>query len=155
MKLKVLALLAASGLALAGCQGVGPKQGVGALAGAVAGGVVGNQFGGGSGKAVATTLGVIAGGLIGSELGRSLDAQDRRRAQNAEYQALEYGRVGSPVVWRNPDSGRYGEVTPTRTYNNNSLQCREYSHTIYIDGRPETAKGTACRQPDGTWRPNS
>ena len=48
MKFKVLALLAASGLALAGCQGVGPKQGVGALAGAVAGGVVGNQIGGGS-----------------------------------------------------------------------------------------------------------
>ncbi|PCJ95700.1 MAG: hypothetical protein COA52_03510 [Hyphomicrobiales bacterium] len=153
MKLKVIAGMTAMGLALAGCQGVGPKQGVGALAGAVAGGVVGNQFGGGRGKVIATTLGVIAGGLIGNSIGKSLDAQDRRRAQNAEYQALEYGRVGSPVVWRNPDSGHYGEVTPTKTYRNNNLQCREYSHTIYIDGRPETAKGTACRQPDGTWRP--
>lgn len=154
MQYKALAMVATLGLALGACQGIGPKQGIGAVSGAVVGGVVGNQFGDGSGRTVATTLGVIAGGLIGSELGRSLDQQDQRRALNAEYQALEYGRVGSPVVWRNPDSGNYGEVLPTRTYQNNSLQCREYSHTIYIDGRPETARGTACRQPDGTWRPS-
>src|SRR5450830_1607606 len=29
--------------------------------------------------------------------------------------------------------------------------CRSFSHTIYIDGRPQTARGTACRNPDGTW----
>jgi surface antigen len=155
MRLKILATLTVCSLALAGCQNVGPRQGVGTVAGAVAGGVIGNQFGSGSGKAVATTLGVIAGGVIGSEIGRSLDAQDRRRAANAEYEALENSRIGSPVVWQNPDNGNYGEVTPTRTYQRNNLQCREYTHTIYIDGRPETARGTACRQPDGSWRPVS
>tara|TARA_R110002124_G_scaffold104531_3_gene254707 strand:+ start:205 stop:666 length:462 start_codon:yes stop_codon:yes gene_type:complete len=152
MNLKILATLTVFGLALAGCQNIGPKQGVGTVAGAVAGGVIGNQFGGGSGKVAATALGIVAGGLIGSELGRSLDEQDRRRAANAEYQALENGRIGSPVVWRNPDNGRYGEVVPTRDYRSNNLQCREFTHTIYIDGRPETARGTACRQPDGSWR---
>jgi hypothetical protein len=30
--------------------------------------------------------------------------------------------------------------------------CREYSTTVYISGRPQPSYGTACLQPDGTWR---
>ncbi len=43
---------------------------VGAIAGAVIGGFLGNQVGAGSGKAVATGAGVIGGALAGNELGR-------------------------------------------------------------------------------------
>jgi outer membrane lipoprotein SlyB len=39
--------------------------GCGTLAGAGAGGYVGNQFGKGEGKAAATAAGVIGGGLLG------------------------------------------------------------------------------------------
>ncbi len=34
----------------------------------------------------------------------------------------------------------------------NGEQCREYQRTVTIDGKTETAYGTACRQPDGTWK---
>lgn len=30
--------------------------------------------------------------------------------------------------------------------------CREYETTMTIDGRPQKVTGTACLQPDGTWR---
>lgn len=30
--------------------------------------------------------------------------------------------------------------------------CREYESTTTIDGRPQKIIGTACLQPDGTWR---
>ncbi|MDP3650428.1 MAG: glycine zipper 2TM domain-containing protein [Rhodoferax sp.] len=40
--------------------------GVGAIAGAVLGGLVGNQFGGGDGKAVATVIGAMGGGWAGN-----------------------------------------------------------------------------------------
>jgi len=33
------------------------------------------------------------------------------------------------------------------------MNCRQFTHTIYIDGKPQTARGTACRNPDGTWQP--
>ena len=46
-------------VALAGC---------GTLVGAGAGGLAGNQFGHGSGKAAATAAGVIGGGLLGHAL---------------------------------------------------------------------------------------
>jgi hypothetical protein len=31
-------------------------------------------------------------------------------------------------------------------------QCREYQTTTVIGGQPQPAVGTACLQPDGTWR---
>lgn len=30
--------------------------------------------------------------------------------------------------------------------------CREFQETVMIGGKPQKAYGTACRQPDGTWK---
>jgi len=30
--------------------------------------------------------------------------------------------------------------------------CREYQTTIQVNGQPQQSYGTACQQPDGTWR---
>lgn len=138
--------------ALVTACGPGNRAGTGTVVGAVAGGVIGNQIGKGSGQVVATALGAVVGGIVGNEIGRSLDEQDRRRAMEAEYRALEYGQSGAQTPWRNPDSGHYGQVVPGKPYMANNLHCREYSHTVYIDGQPQTMRGKACRQPDGTWR---
>jgi len=50
-------------------------------------------------------------------------------------------------------SGRYGSVVPGPAYSDRGRNCRAYTETIYIDGRPQTARGTACRNPDGSWTP--
>ncbi len=42
--------------------------GIGAVGGAIAGGVLGNQIGHGSGRAAATVGGAVAGGVIGNEI---------------------------------------------------------------------------------------
>jgi surface antigen len=56
------------------------------------------------------------------------------------------------VTWRNPDSGRYGDVVPGPAYpGSGGVTCRQYTETVYIDGKPQSARGTACRNPDGTW----
>jgi len=31
-------------------------------------------------------------------------------------------------------------------------ECREYQATTTIDGQPQQIHGTACRQPDGSWK---
>lgn len=155
-KLMTAGILSLS-LALAGCNstGIGTKQGIGALAGAAAGGILGNQVSSGSGKTVATVIGVLAGGLIGSQIGAALDKNDRQAAVNAEYRALEYGQSGVKTEWRNPDTKNHGQVVPQTAYTVNGRQCRDYTHTIYIAGKAEVARGTACRLPDGTWQPTS
>jgi surface antigen len=153
MSMRGLAVVALVPVLLAGCGPEGPtKQDAGLAVGAIAGGILGNQVGRGSGRVLATAVGAVVGGIVGSEIGRSMDQQDRMLAQQAEMNALERGPSGKPVAWRNPDNGRYGEVVPGTPYRRGPEDCRDYTHTVYIDGRPQTMRGTACRNPDGTWR---
>jgi surface antigen len=154
VRLSAAALVA---MATAACSGnpetgTGPRENTGTLVGAVAGGLIGSQFGGGTGERVAAGLaGAAVGGLIGNRIGAGMDDDDKQRAYAAQMQALESGKSGTAVAWKNPDSGRYGSVVPGPAYQTNGQQCRQYTHTIYIDGRPQVARGNACRNPDGTW----
>jgi surface antigen len=153
MRTKFTALVLIAPLAIAGCGPDGPtKQDTGLAVGAIAGGILGNQVGRGGGKVLATVAGAFIGGIVGSEIGRSMDKQDRILAQQAELSALERGRAGERTTWRNPENGRYGEVVPGNQYKRAGSDCRDYTHTVYIDGRPQTVRGTACRNPDGTWQ---
>jgi uncharacterized protein YcfJ len=66
----------------------------GALAGALIGGVLGHQVGGGSGKDLATVGGAVAGGVIGSNVGRSDNnyaSRDVRKCENTSS--------GTPAYW--------------------------------------------------------
>jgi surface antigen len=66
---------------------------------------------------------------------------------------MESAPAGKSVAWQNPDSGHSGTVTPTRTFQTaDGTYCRDYHTTVVIDGKQERATGTACRQPDGSWR---
>ncbi len=149
----VAVTIALAGLSVAACSAdSGPKEIGGTAAGAVAGGVIGNAVGGSVGNRVAGTLaGAALGAFLGNRIGVALDDEDKRRAYAAQMQALEAGPSGAPVAWRNPDSGRYGNVVPGPAYQVNGAPCRQYTHTVYIDGKPQIDRGTACRNPDGTW----
>jgi surface antigen len=131
-----------AGLSVAACSSdSGPKEVGGTAIGA---GLLGNAIGGSAGNRVAGTLiGAALGGFLGNRIGASLDDEDKRRAYAAQMQALDTGPSGAPVAWRNPDSGRYGNVVPGPAYQMNGASCREYTHTVYIDGRPQTQRGTA------------
>ena len=94
------------------------------------------------GSASATPIGSFAAS------GLSLSAQ--KKASDAEIRALEYGRTGVPVSWKEGKSR--GEVTPGALYQVNASSCRDYTHTVSIDGSPAVSgRATACRQPNGAW----
>lgn len=132
--------------------GMGNKETIGALGGAVIGGTLGSKIGGGSGKGWATGAGAVLGFLAGSSVGRSLDAADRAAAERAWGQAHS-APIGHEVRWHNPESGHSGSYTPIREGRSTATngRCREYKQSIFIDGRAETATGTACENSDGTW----
>lgn len=153
--LKSVVLPLALALSIGACANneYGQKQTAGAVLGGAAGGLLGSQVGGGSGQLAATAAGAVLGLFLGSEVGKSLDKADKVYAANTYHRALETQPAGNTSAWKNPDSGHSGTVTPTRTYQQSSGQyCREYQQTVTIDGRTESAYGTACRQPDGTWK---
>ena len=148
---KMMAALVLAG-AIAGCSG-GEKEQAGTVIGAGLGALAGSQIGKGDGKLVAVAVGTLAGAVLGSEVGKSLDRADRLAMERSTQNALENNKTGKESVWRNPDSGNEGAVTPTRTYQTASGQyCREYQQTIIVGGQTENGYGRACRQPDGTWR---
>lgn len=161
MSFTKFAAVAAIGLSLAACAGTpdgpGPRENTGTLLGAGTGALLGAAVaGGGTGDRLAgAAIGGLLGGLIGNRIGASLDDQDKRLAYEAQMNALEKSQSGAPVSWRNPDSGRYGTIVPGPAYVDAGHNCRSFTHTIYIDGKPQTARGTACRNPDGTWTPLS
>jgi len=137
-------------------DGRGPNENTGTLLGALGGAAIGSQFGGGtSGHVAGALIGAGLGALVGNRIGAALDEEDQRRAYAAQEDALDRGEPGVATSWDNPRSGRHGTIVPGPTYVDNGRNCRSYTHTIYIDGKPETARGTACRNPDGSWTPLS
>lgn len=152
---RVLSVIAAATLtvSLAACEGTGKKQGIGTLLGAGAGAVVGSQVGSGRGQLAATAIGALLGAGFGSEIGKSLDRADQMAMQQTMNTSLERGPSGQRSEWRNPDSGHSGSYTPQPAYQAaNGRTCREFQQTVNIDGREQSAYGTACRQPDGSWQ---
>jgi len=143
-------LIVAAGLsfAAAGCsQTTGPNESGGTILGALAGGLIGSQVGKGSGNTAAIIAGTMIGGMVGNSIGRGLDEEAKRQAYGAQSLALNSGKA---TKWNAP-SGSYGFVEPGPVYAENSRTCRTYTHKIYINGRPETGTGTACKAGDGTW----
>ena len=131
---------------LGGCA-MNQEQG-GAVLGGMAGAAVGSAVGRGSGQVAAVILGALLGSVAGANIGRHMDEQDRVRAA----QVFESYPTGSAGSWRNPDTGDDYAVTPTRTYETAQGPCREFTMQATINGRPDMVYGTACRQPDGTWK---
>ncbi len=99
-------------------------------------------------RTAAIIAGTMAGAAIGGSIGQTMDEVDRMKAA----QSLEVVRTGVPSTWRNPDTGTQYSVTPTRTFVTSTGPCRDYTINAMIEGRQETVRGTACRQPDGSWR---
>jgi surface antigen len=148
---KAIALGAAAALLLA-CATVqdNPKTTVGSMGGAAAGGLIGAAAGGGTTGIIG---GVLLGGLLGGAVGNALDQRDKELALKQAQLSLESSKTGQTSTWQNPDSGNSGTFTPTRTYQTDTGQyCREYQQEITVGGEKHASYGTACRQPDGTWK---
>lgn len=156
MKKFFLTIAAVATLGLSACvtnsDGSVSKQNMGAVTGAVLGGLAGSQVGKGSGQLWATGVGVLLGSMMGSEVGKSLDQADRMYMQKAETRAVS-APVGETISWNNPDSGNSGTIVAVRDGTSTSGRyCREYQTTVTVGGQKEQGYGTACQQPDGSWQ---
>ena len=135
-----------------GACGPGNKQGTGTVVGAVAGGAAGAAIGGSKNRIAGLAIGAMAGGILGNLIGADMDERDRQLAAAAQYRALETGNPGVATAWNNPANQHHGQIVPGKPYRQGSSFCRPYTPTIYVSGQPQTARGTACRGPDGTWK---
>jgi surface antigen len=125
------------------------KQDIGTVSGGVIGGLVGSQFGKGGGQMLGIGAGILAGALIGGAIGKNMDDTDKMKMNKA----LETNAVGAPAYWQNSNTGNSYTVVPVKNvaYDGNPY-CREYRTTAIIAGKKQQMYGTACRQPDGSWK---
>lgn len=135
-------------LGLVGCETMN-KQDIGTITGGVAGGLLGSTVGQGGGQMLAIAAGTLAGAYIGGQVGKSMDDTDRMKMSNA----LNNNSVGEPAYWRNANTGASYRVVPTKNVSvEGNKYCREYRTTADIGGKKQQMYGTACRQPDGSWK---
>jgi len=152
MLIRKLSVVALALVVVAGCADMQGRQNqaAGTLIGGAAGGLAGAQFGSGKGQLAATAIGAVLGAVVGSNVGSKLDEVDRMRANQAHTQALN---TNETITWNNPDTGHHGSVVPVRSGTTTSGQvCREFQTTIVVGGQEEQGYGTACQQPDGSWK---
>ena len=97
-------------------------------------------------------LETMGNGLLGGAA-QTLSSRDRKQALEAEYKALEYTDAGKTVNWSSAKEGTSGIVTPGQPYQVGSQNCRQYRHSFVINGVPQTVRGSACRNSNGTWSP--
>jgi surface antigen len=94
---------------------------------------------------VAPVVSPAYAGLPSGSLGQALDAASRTAANKAEAAALS---SGERKTWRG-ENGAYGYIETGSA----SGDCREITHTVYVNGRPNVGKGTACKSGE-SWKLN-
>lgn len=155
---KILALTLMAMLLAVSAMGsaqAGDKAVYGTLTGAGFGGLVGNQFGHGAGRIATTTAGVFVGGMIGNSVGRSLEVPFERSASYSSYSAYA---VSNPIVYSayvpNYVAPPAPSPPPPPIYIDNRYgsYCREYSRIVQRGDQVQESYGTACLQPDGSWK---
>jgi surface antigen len=141
MKLRTFFLIVPSlfaAIALSGCSTTG-SNGTGV-----------SLFSSAKPPASATFISALDGGIV-ERTGVKLSDNDKQRALEAEYRALESSPLGQSVVWKGRNAS--GEVVAAAPYQVGSQNCRQYTHTVTVDDKPTMARGAACRNDDGTWTP--
>ena len=79
-----------------------------------------------------------------------LSAKSKTEVAGAQFNALQFGRVGAPRNWQG-DSGQSGAITVGPYVRVNLIDCRDFTNTVTISGQSYVKKGTACREADGSW----
>ncbi len=92
----------------------------------------------------------IANGFVDPAAVSLMTAKDSNEANSAQFYALQFGRPGAPRQWAG-DGGTTGSVAVGPYVRVNNLDCRDFTHTVKINGTDYVRKGTACREQNGNW----
>ena len=129
------------------------------------GGLIGGGMGAGIGYAAGESRGAAIGGILGLGLGALIAAaadNDRHHVRHVAYAPPRPPVYMPPPAYAPPpaypapyDQSYQAPYQPSpygAPWQYSQAYCRQYSGSLNIDGRSQPSYGTACLQPDGTWR---
>jgi surface antigen len=166
---KTLPILASISLAIGACapmqtdpygNPIGGQYGGGSMiapaAGALGGGAVSglacSALGRGNGKTAIVGACTLLGGIAGLVMGQQYSQQQR---VTQAYQNPRVPMMAQPQApyQQQPYQGD-AELKLGKTFSDPSTgeYCREFQHRAKVGGKIQQLFGTACQQPDGTWK---
>jgi surface antigen len=92
----------------------------------------------------------VSSGFVDPAALALMTAKDSNEANSAQFYALQFGRPGAPRQWAG-DRGTTGSVAVGPYVRVNNLDCRDFTHTVKVNGQDYVKKGTACREQTGNW----
>lgn len=135
-------------LSLAACTTTGGASG--GLGPTAAGGLLAANTGSKPQTAIARER--VTGRLLEGPYVLLLTTEDTARAERAAVIAFESTPSGQTTIWRNPENGHWGTLTPSRTYRDaEGRYCRDYRQTVTIGGQEHQGNGSVCRETGGAW----
>jgi surface antigen len=101
----------------------------------------------------ATDGGIAGGSAQADAIMASLSDADQAFMATQVNHTLESAPTNQPATWRNPDGGAQVKLTATHTFQRpDNVYCRDFIEQLTKGETAQTARGTACRRPDGTWQ---
>ena len=96
--------------------------------------------------------GTLMSAWSGTNIEKFLRREDHVAMERSVKQVVS-APIGKRIIWRNPRSGNWGTVTAVRdgTSSRTGTYCREFIHTLTVEGRTEKKRNTACKARDGRW----
>jgi surface antigen len=92
----------------------------------------------------------VSSGFVDPAALALMTAKDSSEANSAQFYALQFGRPGAPRQWAG-DRGTTGSVAVGPYVKVNQIDCRDFTHTVKVNGQDYVKKGTACREQTGNW----
>ena len=92
----------------------------------------------------------IANGFVDPAALALMTAKDSAEANSAQFYALQFGRPGAPRQWSG-DQGATGKVEVGPMVKVNNIDCRNFTHSVTIGGKPYVKSGMACRELGNNW----
>lgn len=81
-----------------------------------------------------------------------MNQDDVAALRRSAVTALKQADDGETVGWSNPDTGNWGNITPTETQIAQGTTCRKVRIENHAKGLSDTMVMRFCEQADGAWK---
>jgi surface antigen len=78
--------------------------------------------------------------------------EDKQIMRKTARDALDSGKDGIEIAWKNPQTGHSGSVMPISKIRRDDLACRKTKFTNHAEGLTSIQLHLLCKQADGTWK---